>query len=303
MADDLKVSRRTVFRDLGLIRDAGLPLQYDEQGERYQLVGHPLLPATSFTPDEAMAVVVLCHEMASRLPSAFFASARNAAMKMESVLPLKMREQVRLESRTLAIQLAPANQRIDEQRFYEAVLRAATKRRSVRIRYRSLFEGNDIATKLQPYRLLFSRRSWYVIGRSSLHRSIRTFNIGRIAMLEELHEPFQVPHGFSIDRFLGNAWHLIPESGPDREVLVRFQPKVAWNVAEITWHKTQQTRFLDDGSLEFSVTVSGLNEISWWILGYGDQAEVLRPVELRNLVALHVAKLAQIYRHELDGHA
>jgi predicted DNA-binding transcriptional regulator YafY len=28
--------------------------------------------------------------------------------------------------------------------------------------------------------------------------------------------------------------------------------------------------------------VDGLGEITWWILGYGDQVEVLAPVALRN---------------------
>ena len=46
-----------------------------------------------------------------------------------------------------------------------------------------------------------------------------------------------------------------------------------------------------------SVTVSGLNEISWWILGYGDQAEVLKPPELRRLIAQRVDKMATMYQN------
>jgi hypothetical protein len=42
--------------------------------------------------------------------------------------------------------------------------------------------------------------------------------------------------------------------------------------------------FNDDGTLDFHVTVSGLREIAWWIMGYGDQAEVIQPQELRELV-------------------
>ncbi|MBN1513559.1 MAG: WYL domain-containing protein, partial [Phycisphaerae bacterium] len=41
---------------------------------------------------------------------------------------------------------------------------------------------------------------------------------------------------------------------------------------------------------------SGLHEISWWILGYGDQAEVIRPPELRRIVAGHAVRMAQRYR-------
>jgi proteasome accessory factor B len=76
---------------------------------------------------------------------------------------------------------------------------------------------------------------------------------------------------------------------------VRFDPLVADNVAEVVWHKTQKSKFLDDGSLLFEVKVSGLWEISWWILGYGDQAEVLEPKELRRMVAERAKRLAARY--------
>jgi len=78
-------------------------------------------------------------------------------------------------------------------------------------------------------------------------------------------------------------------------VAIRFSKMVARNVAEVAWHKTQQTEFLPDGTLEFRATVSGLNEISWWVLGYGDQAEVLKPPGLRRLVAERAARTAEQY--------
>jgi proteasome accessory factor B len=175
------------------------------------------------------------------------------------------------------------------------LLEAISRRRSVRIHYDSLKDGHGISTRLNPYRLFFSRRSWYVVGRSSLHRAARTFNLGRVLQIELLEEEFQIPRDFSIDRYLRNAWHMIPEKGRDREVLIHFSKLVAQNVAEVTWHKTQQLTFRADGSLEFRATVSGLNEISWWILGYGDQAEALEPPELRQLIADRAKRMVKVY--------
>jgi predicted DNA-binding transcriptional regulator YafY len=43
------------------------------------------------------------------------------------------------------------------------------------------------------------------------------------------------------------------------------------------------------------VQVSGLREISWWILGYGDQAEVLKPAALRDLIAQRALRMAEMY--------
>jgi proteasome accessory factor B len=142
---------------------------------------------------------------------------------------------------------------------------------------------------------MFYRHSWYVIGRSSLHSAVRTFNLSRIVAVELLPKRFSVPSSFSIERHLRNAWALIPGDGPDQRVVVRFKPLVARNVAEVIWHRTQKLEFQEDGSLIYRARVSGVHEIAWWILGYGDQAEVLKPVELRRLVAGRAMSMAAMY--------
>lgn len=289
------VSRRTIFRDLNVLRDAGVSLVYREEDQSYWIPSPSYLPPTSFTPDEALAMMVLCQQLgeASGLP--FYGSARRAALKLESNLPQKLRDYLRDVTSAVSIKIPQINPLDEHQSTYDQLVAAIGARRAVRIRYDSFTEWKIIATKLYPYRLLFSRRSWYVIGRSSLHRGVRTFNLGRIVNLEPLDQSYRVPRSFSVERYLRNAWHLIPEPGPDRKVVVRFQPMVAGNVAEVLWHKTQELRFNRDGTLDFSVTVSGLNEISWWILGYGHLAEVLEPVELRQLIGQHAARMHSIY--------
>ena len=293
-----EVSRRTVFRDLEILRLAGIPLAYDEQRQCYRIPGTCLLPATNFTAEEALALIVLCHDLGDYSQLPFFGPASTAALKLESSLPARLREELRATTDSIRIRLAPTNPLGGQTNVYGQLLAAISQRRSVRVQYQSLAESQLITTRLSPYRLLFSRRSWYVIGRSSLHRATRTFNLGRIRHLTFTDDNYQIPRGFSLERHLRNAWHLIPEPGPDRQVVVRFSKRVAQNVAEVTWHKTQRLQFNPDGTLDFYVTVSGLSEISWWILGYGDQAEVLEPPELRRLLAAHAAHLVEQYGRE-----
>jgi len=295
LARACNVSRRTVFRDLSLLRESGLPVIFDEESRAYRIPGAQYLPPTNFTPEEALAVIVLCHELgdASGLP--FFGPARSAALKLESSLPGRLREQLRSVVDAVQIEPPPRNALSGQEPVYQQLLRSISARRSLRIRYKSLTEWKEIQTRLAPYRLLFSRRSWYVIGRSSLHRSTRTFNVSRILRVEPLEQSYQIPRGFSLRRYLGNAWHLIPEPGRDSEVVIRFSKMVAQNVAEVVWHKTQRAKFNEDGTLDFSVTVSGLNEISWWILGYGDQAQVLRPAKLRRMIGERAERTARQY--------
>ncbi len=295
------VTRRTIFRDLDVLRQAGVPLLLDDESGIYRIPGTYFLPPTNFTAEEALAVMVLCYEFGSgsRLP--FYEAATSAALKLESCLPGRVRDRLRNATDAVHINLQPGSRLDDKLPVYQQLLGCIATRRAARIVYDSLSDGQVINIKLSPYRLLFSRHSWYVIGRSSLHRETRTFNVGRIQTIELLDEQFQVPRSFSIERYLGNAWHLIPESGPDQDVLIRFSPMVARNVAEVVWHKTQKVSTRDDGSLDFQVRVSGLNEISWWILGYGDQAEVLKPERLRQLIAQRAGRMMQMYNGDASA--
>lgn len=294
LAGACEVSRRTIFRDLDVLRQAGVPLLFDDDHGVYRIPGTYFLPPTNFTTEEALAVIVLCYEMGSNSRLPFYEAAQSAALKLEGSLPGRVREQLREISAAVQIKIEPANRLAGQMPVYRRLLGAIGSRRPVAILYESFSDGQLMRLKLCPYRMLFSRRSWYVIGRSSIHREVRTFNVGRIRSLDVLDEHYHVPRGFSIQRYLGNAWHLIPD-GPDAEVTVRFSPLVARNVAEVVWHKTQRVVWREDGSMDFHVRVAGVREISWWILGYGDQAEVIKPERLRQIIAGHAARLVEMY--------
>jgi len=297
LAIECRVSRRTIFRDLDLLRKAGVSLAFDELEQRFTMTGERLLPPTNFSTDEALAILVLCHELGGRSGVPFYAPAQSAAMKLASNLPARLRDQLRDLTEAVEIQLPPRNPLEGREPVYERLIAAIGRLRSVRLYYDSLAEGGEVVTRLNPYRVFFSRRSWYVIGRSTVHRAVRTFNVSRIQKLEPLDDAYQIPPRFSLEKYLRNAWHLVPELGPDSDVLIRFQPLVARNVAEVQWHKTQQATFNADGTLDFRVTVSGLNEISWWVLGYGDQAEVIEPPALRAMLAERSQRMAAMYQN------
>ena len=292
LAEACGVSRRTIFRDLETLRGAGVPLGYDERQGRYSIPEAFFLPPTNLTAAEALSLVVLASRIGPDEPLPFLEPARSAALKIESSLPGPLRDELRTLTRAIEVRVGQVNRLEQQDSHYRQLVDAIAARRVLKMKYDSFTEYEVITTKLRPYRLLFNRRSWYVIGRSSLHAEPRTFNVGRIIELTPLNQTYAMPRGFSVDRYLGNAWQLIPSDTRDYDVAVRFQPLVARNVAEVVWHKTQRIEHHDDGTITFHARVSGLSEIAWWIMGYGDQAEVLKPAKLRKMIAARVGKHA-----------
>lgn len=299
LADHCQVSRRTVFRDIHTLQDSGIPIRFDEAKQGYTVNSKTFIPPTEFTLDEVLSLIILCKELGhSQSGIPFQNPAHSASTKLMGSLPDRLRETVTEISDAIEVKMAPHNLLTGSEPFYELFQQAIVQRKQVRVQYKSFMQGEqgEISTLLNPYRLLFGKRSWYLFARSSLHREIRTFNIGRILKAEPMETTYKIPQRFSLDRHLGNAWFLIRERNNRQKIVIHFKPMVARNVAEVQWHKSQKLVWQEDGSLKFYATVDGLKEIVWWILGYGDQAEVLEPPELRQLICERIDAMHKTYR-------
>ena len=276
-------SRRTIFRDLKELRSVGVPYHYDARGGGYTVDPEFFLPPINLNLQEALSLLLLVHKARGQIQLPFKNSALLAALKIENNLPARIRQYCNTALRNISARAdAQAPMRVLDETFAQ-LQKAITKKREANILYHSLFEGKVIDTELCPYHLLYSRRAWYVLGLSSLHDSIRTFKLNRIKQLRISDKCFTSGEDFDLYDYLGKAWSMIPE-GRIYNVKLRFLPKVADNVAEVQWHSTQKVARNSDGSATIEFRVDGLGEITWWILGYGDQVQVLAPHALRDRV-------------------
>ncbi len=284
-------SRRTIFRDLKELQAIGVPYRYDVRTGGYRIEPEFFLPPIDLSLQEAMSLLLLAHKAKDQIQLPFKNSALLAALKIENNLPPKIRQYCNRALQnisTMAGAQAPIRHSAGLDKTFAQLQQAIVKKRKVNIRYHSLFEGAIIDVELCPYHLLYNNRAWYVLGRSSLHESVRTFKLNRIRELTTTERCFVDGENFDVYEYFGRAWSMIPE-GRIYNIKLRFLPKVANNVAEVQWHSTQKVVRNSDGSATVEFLVDGIGEITWWILGYGDQVQVLAPKELRKKV-LEVAK-------------
>ncbi len=289
------VSRRTVFRDIELLSRAGIPYTFDRVTKKYSAARTSLLPPVALTHAEALALMLAARSLVTRPFVPDQAAAVSAGLKLESMLPTAILDFCGPLLERTEIRPEPAS---DPTSIVDTlpILQTALMRRSkVFVRYDSYFEGKVIDVTLHPYRLAYIHRGWYLIAYSEPVSRVQTFKVERILQLKVLETKYRPDPKFTLDDYFGNAWLMI--RGDKRyHVKIRFLKMVAGNVDEILWHKTQRTKFEEDGSLLFEVEVDGIDEISWWVLGYGDQAQVLEPPELREKVAGHAERMSGYYQ-------
>jgi len=283
LAEELEVSRRTIFRDLNMLEMARIPYYYDPDSGGYKISRHFFLPAINLTITEALAILMLAGRMHTSRPLPLLSHGARAAVKVESALPPSIRQHVGSVIGGLSLSLGPvsAHQGLDS--MFDELADAIAQKRVCRIVYISFHERRQITTRVNPLRLVFHSRAWYLIAYSAKHRENRTFKLGRIRKLAVTEKKFSRDKDVQAAEHFGDAWSMIPE-GKLYDVHLHFAPKVAGNVAEVHWHNSQQVKWNDDGSIEFYATVDGLGEITWWVLGYGGQVRVVAPRRLRTAV-------------------
>jgi predicted DNA-binding transcriptional regulator YafY len=279
----LGISKRTVFRDLKELQAIGVPCKYNKSGNCYRIDPKFFLPPIDFNLQEALSILMLVHKMRNSLPLPYKNSALLAGMKLENNLPADIRQYCHssLAKITVAKEQHSLVRQLDT--IYNTVQQSIRKKIMLQIDYASLFENGTIQTVLHPYHLLYKNRAWYVIGFSQLHNSVRTLNLSRIEKISTMDRHFTEDTNFDVEEYIGRAWCLIPE-GRLYDIKLLFAPMVAKNVAEVQWHHTQRAEWHDDGSVTLTFRLDGLNEISWWVSGYGDQVKIIAPAALRNKV-------------------
>lgn len=292
MAKQLGVTRRTLFRDLNMLKAAGIPHHFLE-GQGYRIGKSDFLPPVNLSVLETLGLLVLGKTAAAQPRRPMMTAALSAINKLVLTMPAELREACADVVSHITVDVGGQVESDRESKCYAVLQRCIDEGRSCEMIYGSPTEATPLTCRLDPYALHFAARAWYVLGKTDLHREVRIFKLSRIATLRELPHRFRRPRRFRVEQKIGKAWQLIPE-GKVYKVTLEFTKRVAMNVAEVRWHPTQRTRFEADGRLRVDFEIDGLREIAWWICGYADQVKVLRPPALAEQVRqMHAAAAAR----------
>jgi proteasome accessory factor B len=295
LAAVLGTNRRTVFRDLKSLQEAGVNYCFSQKRRRYTTDSGFILPPLELTAEEAFALLLLVFKGRNHFNLPIREAALMAGLKVENNLRPEIRRYCTCALRTISFQ--PAHM-ITEKQFnttFSRLQKAIMDKRTIKIHYYNPIERREIDMEFNPYHLICSRHIWFLLGKSSSDKRIKALKLSYIKNVHILDANFIEEPPFDLHDYLGLAWLILPE-GRLYNVKLRFLPEVAYDVANVQWHKTQMVHFEEDGSVIVEFRVDGLNEIIWWILSYGDRVEVLAPRLLRqriNQIALKIANLPQ----------
>ncbi|MFF3690924.1 helix-turn-helix transcriptional regulator [Streptomyces sp. NPDC002187] len=180
LAERLRVTPRTVRRDVDRLRELGYPVNASSgTGGGYQLGAGAELPPLLLDDDEAVAVAVGLRTAAGQGIEGIGETSVRALAKLEQVLPHRLRRRVSaLNTFTVPMFRTPQGQ-LDASVLTE-LANACRDSERLRFEYRD-HGGSTTRRTVEPHRLVCTERRWYLVAWDVDRSDWRTFRADRIA--------------------------------------------------------------------------------------------------------------------------
>ena len=279
LATMLEVSPRTVRRDIEALSAAGVPV-YTLQGKGG---GVRLLPGysidSSLMSDAEKDDMLAALSLLSTIDATAAADGGSLPRRFAALFRREPDDWIEVD---FSFWGAPPTCR----RAFDAVREAIVHHRVLRFSYR---DNADRATvrEVEPAKLLFKERSWYMRAWCRMRGDWRTFKLlrmdwGSIEVLPIAFEPREVP---AITRFIrpdGAAAQGRPSADAPRLAML-FAPEAAGRVREE--FASDVIDVMPDGRLSVTVFCRPSERMLYHLFSYGVQLEVCEPAWVREWMA------------------
>ncbi|WP_239614547.1 helix-turn-helix transcriptional regulator [Cohnella mopanensis] len=279
LAEKYDVSQRTIYRDIDAIGAAGIPvISYQGVNGGYGIIEEYKMDKSLLGSYDIGSLITILHSL-----STVFDDER----AMETVRKLQ----------TIQSEDRPPNMSMDisGRRGHKTslrILRNAINSRQV-VQFEYINGKNERANRaVEPISLHYNNDTWYLYAYCRTRADYREFKLSRIAHLLVLPERYQRSHEVTRQR---TSYERNAES--ERvDVLLWFSSDSLARALDFFYDGERS--FNPDGSLTIKLKLNDVSSAKWLlsiIMSFGDGAEIVEPIELRQALKSNLEKMIQRY--------
>ena len=195
LSEKFQVSKRTIYRDIKALEEAGVPI-LTEEGKGYTLMEGYKIPPVMFSEKQANALILAEQLVLKNNDASLVKDYSEAIDKIKSILRYCMKDKV-----NLLTDRTQFNHFIHQERNssnLSDIQKALTNYTLIKILYTNK-EGIVTSRFIEPFALI-STDNWYLIAWCRLRKEFRFFRLDRIQRTEVLSENFE-PHSLTLQEY------------------------------------------------------------------------------------------------------
>ncbi|MET7686725.1 WYL domain-containing protein [Streptomyces sp. NPDC005483] len=300
LAAELEVSVRTVYRDLEALSAAGVPVVASGgPGGGCRLMEGWRSPLLGISAEEATALLAAASESGPLERIALGDALAQARLKLLASLPTAGREQANTTASRFHIDTQAWFRPPEPVPHLPVFVDAVRRGRRLRVTHAS---RSGARRAVDPLGLVAKAGVWYLVVRSD--RGIRAHRASRITAAELLPDAFTRPDDFDLPAYWAR-WTAEFEASLDRlPVTVRLTEAGLAALAQVLGDAGAGARAVPDpeqpGWYRLVLHFDDRTAACRRLLGFGPDAEVLEPADVRRELAATARRTAARYRDAAD---
>jgi len=282
LADELEVSKRTIYRDIDALSIAGVPVYANGgPGGGYALLDSYRTTLTGLNEDEIRALFMLT------IPSPIAdlgvsQQLKTAILKLTSSFTGNHYKHADYLRQRLHLDAASWFQTDEPVPHLKTVQEAAWQDRQLVLSYR---RRNDTVSErtISPYGLVAKASIWYLVAATD--KGMRVYRVSRIESVQMIQTHFARPQDFDLAKFWTDWMIGYKVSLPKYPVTLRIGPDLIpvlpYILGDDVRSLVEQAQPNSEGWRVVDYTFERIEEAQTYVLGMGASVDVIAPEELR----------------------
>jgi len=279
IADRFNISLRTVYRDVKALDEAGVPV-IGEAGIGYSIMEGYRLPPVMFTKEEATAFLT-AEKLVEKLTD--HSTKKNygtAMLKIKAVLRLTEKDYLEdMEPHIEVIENQYVPKRTNDTIHLQQVLQSIAGKNVLQLEYFANHNQQNSTRDVEPVGIYYLAEHWYMVGYCRLRKDYRTFKFGSINTLRVTDTVFDQQHP-SLKSFLSKE----SKEKKLQTVVLLINKTILPHFGDQKYYNGFVSQKDQGDMVEMTFLTASLNGFARWYMVFGDQADIVEPVELRELV-------------------
>lgn len=302
LARKYHISRRTIQRDLALLKETGFNITAPKEQKIGKQVYYQVVPnakTKKFTDNldhlHYASLAFVLKRFENIKDSVAFEKIEEVADKISDVIGKNDREILRSIDRAFFSYNKFSYLQALPEKFLDLVS-AIIEQKLCNIEYQSIGNSHISSLLVLPLQIFSYNEGFYIFCYIPKHENIITLHLHRIKKVKITSQKEVRPIPFNADQYERSVFGIF-DGDETKKFRFRFSHDVADFIKERCWHPTQKIAELKNGEIELSFACAYSVEIEAWVASWMDNIEVLQPKRLRD----RLSEITKYYSHVYLG--
>lgn len=298
LAEILETSERTIYRDIDILCEAGLPIMsISGPNGGYSFMDNCKIGSNTLESKDVINLLISSMGIKPEKNTETAQQLKNAVIKLENSVSDEHREELIKAKESFFIDSEPWWGKRVPNEYIDVIKNSVLNLKKLKIYYKK-YTGEISERIIQPYGVVVKNSEWYVSAFCEEKNDLRVFKCSRIQKVEVINENFSIPSDFNLKEFWEKSKHQFIKKAASNTATNSYTVKIKFNAENLQllkgFHINSSVKSFD--SWIYTLDMISFETACSVLFPLSDRLEILEPFRLKDYIIKKANKILNFYK-------